>query len=183
MVIPALPPFSAGKMLIVCASPRIFILQPEFRRFFTFSVQPYNTFRTEFGICMNKNMQAVRILPQDIIRAASYNDTASFLRQFQNCLTLHDPKIVGGIQPVHGILSSGRCKHIGKSGFSRRIFPLFFYILRCKTCFFRHLFDQFFVIVWNLQPLCRLLSYTSSSAAEFPADSNYFVHQKNLLLF
>ena len=122
---------------------------------------------------MDKDLQAVLPLPENIVRAAAHDDAGPLVRQVQNDLALDDPQKVVGRQAVHGVAAAHARKGIGEQVFpGRSVLPLLLHKFLVKASGHGHLFDQLLVVVGHAQQLGHPLAHGAAAASELPADGD-----------
>ena len=127
---------------------------------------------------MDENMESIFPIAQNIIRAASNNDTVPLLRQLQNNVLLDAPKkIVGGHPPHHTGRPAAAEHSVGQAAPTGSKLSALLNKLRGKSGLIGHLFDQFLVIIFPAQTVRQLLCNASASAAKLSAyGNNPFIH-------
>lgn len=101
---------------------------------------------------MDENMESIFPIAQNIIRAASNNDTVPLLRQLQNNVLLDAPKkIIGGHPPHHTGRPAAAEHSVGQAAPTGSKLPALLNKLRGKSGLIGHLFDQFLVIIFPAQ--------------------------------
>ena len=117
---------------------------------------------------MNEDLQTVGIFFffQNCIGTAAYDDTAFFLCNLPDNISLNDP------QPVlitHAIGITGN-KGIGKPASRHRIFTAFFNIIMAESALLCHLNNQFLIIAFNTKFICYISSDGSSATSKLTTD-------------
>lgn len=106
-------PGLTGVVLVVDLAAFILFSQSGFGTFFAFAVKPDDTIGTEVVICMDKYVQAIRAIFQNIVGVSSNDDTGAFLSQLHDGATLDAPQKISGGQPVHHARDTLMRKRIG----------------------------------------------------------------------
>ena len=117
-------------------------------------------------------------MKEEIVCAASDDNTVGFVCQIKNYLSLDPPKVV---LYAHSVLIPGGEGIDQRIGVSKSLF------LRpdkrfCHTAFSGGQLDDVRVIVWNIQFFGKLFSDSATAASELTADRDDFVFHINLLL-
>ena len=93
VVILRLPPLPIGIEPMISRPAFILILDSLFRGVFPFPIHFYNPFRTEIHVRMDKDLQAICCVPENVIRAAPYDDTGILLGKLRDEIVLDIPQI------------------------------------------------------------------------------------------
>ena len=169
MVVLGMSPFHIGIETVISSAALVFIPQTLFRRFLSFTVFLHNTLRPLLHARMDKHIQAIRFLPENIIRAAPDDDAGAFFRQLFDYPALDIPDLILICQ-AHAAI----CKHCGEpsagGGFS--FLPD---IVGSIAALLRDLLDQLRVIARDSQLLGNHFPDGTSAASEFAADGNHSV--------
>ena len=98
VIIPRVAPLHVGVEAVIGGAALVLIPQALLRRLLPFAVDLDNALGPERHIRMNENLQAVGLVPQDVVGTAADNDAGAFLRKLRNDLILMIPEdiLVGG---------------------------------------------------------------------------------------
>ena len=91
MVILSLSPLHVGIESVIGGTAFVLVLQPLLRRSIPLSINLYDSFCPESHIRMDKDLQTICRIPQDIVCAAANNDTGFLLGKLCNDLILDFP--------------------------------------------------------------------------------------------
>lgn len=166
MVVFCLPPLGIRIKLVVGSPSLVLVGQTFLGGDIRFTVNPGNPSCPLFKVRMDEDREAVRRIPQDVVRTAPYKNTGLPGRQFQDDIPLYDPQIVLVGHPGKG--AAGKC--ICQPALVGAGFLLLLYIILGKPAVLCQLFNQLLVITGNAQFLGGLFPDCPSPAAEFPAD-------------
>ena len=94
-------PLTVGVVLVIYFTLLVLVVKALLRFFLAFAVQSYNAFSARFHIGVDKYVENIVPVPQNVIGAAAdYN--AGLFREFQFYLPLHAEQKVGYRQTVLG---------------------------------------------------------------------------------
>ena len=165
-------PVPARVVLIVHPALFVLILKPLLRAALRLAVQ------ADDAVCpvghggMDKDVEHVLPLPQDIVGAAADNDASALLCQLQDDLPLHTPQKVRGGHAVHHSGHSLSRQGIGQQALAHGELPPLLDEPGVKAGLFRHGLDQLLIVIFPAQALGQGLAHAASAAAKLTADGD-----------
>ena len=89
-------PCSAGVMLVINAASLILFLQPSQGALFGITVKADDTLLAKFHIRIDKGMEAIRAVFENIIRVSANDNAGAFFGKLQNHAALNIPEEIRG---------------------------------------------------------------------------------------
>ena len=182
IIVLSLAPGTTGVVLVVDLAALILFMQTGLGALLGFAVKTNDAVSTVVHIRIDKCMQAIITILQNVISVSAYNDTGAFICQLQNHTALNAPQEIGGRQTVHNTGNTLGSKHIGKKALAGGMLTVFFDKLGSETGFQCNLVNQFFIIEGDTQLFSQLSADGTAAAAEFTAYGNNLLFHGNALL-
>ena len=169
-------------MLIVDLAALILLLQTSLGTLLRLTVQTHDTVSAVVHIRIDKCMQAIVAILQNIISVSTHDNAGTLISQLQDHAALDAPQEIGGRQTVHNTGNTLRSKHIRKEALTGGMLAVLFNKLRCKAGFQCYMVNQFLIIEGNTQLFSQLSANGTAAAAEFTANGDDLLFHGNTLL-
>ena len=130
---------------------------------------------------VDKHVEHIRPLPEDIVGAPAHDDAGTLFRQIHNHPALHHPEEVGGGQAVHMLPGAVARESVGQQALpGGGVLPLVLDELLIEAGFHRHLLHQLLVVIGHVQQLRHAVAHGPAAGTEFPTDSDdLFPHSRD----
>ena len=176
MIILCLTPVAVGVVAVVDTALVVLVSQTLLGALLGLAVFFHNALGAVLHIGMDKHVQAVFAILQNVVGAAADDDARTLIRQSADHIGLADKQLVSHGHGVHHGQGIGGNGDIEQETVGHRcIFACFFDEVCVEAAFFRHLIDQFLVIIRNVQALCNFFADGAAAAAECAADGDHFL--------
>ena len=129
---------------------------------------------------VDENVQAVRLILQDEVRAAANDDARALAGKITDDVRLADVEFIRhghGIDQTHRVRGDGNIKQ--EAAGNRGVFTDLLDELMREAAFLGDLIDQFLVIIGDAEPLGHRLTDASSAATKLAADGDDLICHKN----
>ena len=162
-------PLHVGVEAVIRRAALVLIPQTLLRGLLPLAVDLHDALGTERHVRMDKNLQAVRRVLQNVVRTASHNDAGAFCGKVRDDLVLMLPEnvLVGGAEHPVG---KGRGQEAAGSILSRLL-----HIVRCEAGLLCHLLNDLRIIAGDAQLFRHPFANGASAAAKLAADGNHSV--------
>lgn len=107
VVVLRVTPLHIGIKAVIGCTALVFVLQTLLRGLLPLPVHFYNPLRPEGHVCVDKDPQAVRFVPENVVRAPAYNDAGALLCQLGDDLILDLPEVVRIVGPGGTVRKGG----------------------------------------------------------------------------
>ena len=159
-------------MLVVYPAALVLFVQAGFRALFRFAVKAHDPVCAELLIRVDKGVQAIAAVFQDVVGVAAYDHAGALFRQLHDHIALDVPKKICGRQPAHDPRHTLGGKGIGKHALTRGMLAVFLHIFGSKTGFQRNLVYQLLIVEGDTQLFSNLTANAAAAAAKLTADGN-----------
>ena len=165
-------PGSSGIMLIIDSAPFILLVQAGFGTLLRLTILGNDPLRTKILIRVDKYMECIVTVLQDIVRIATYDHTRAFIRQLEDHTALNIPQKIRCGQTVHNAGNALGRKSIGEQASAGGMLTVLLHKFGCKTGLQSDLVDKLLIIERNTKLLGDKTTNATATAAKLTADGN-----------